>query len=189
MGLIATRANDPIKAAINENTRIALKLCLVTAQRRAEVSGMRRSEIEDGWWTLPAERSKNGRAHRVPLSPLAKELINKASGDDFLFPSPLKNQAIQPSTLTNAVTKNRHCFDTERFSTHDLRRTAATRMAEIGISRFDIAKVLNHTDQEVTAIYDRWAYDAEKKKALLKWARRLQNILDEKVTDKVVKIS
>ncbi|MCH8055958.1 MAG: site-specific integrase [Deltaproteobacteria bacterium] len=150
---------------------------------------MRRSEIEDGWWTLPKERSKNGKAHRIPLSPLANELIRKASGDDYLFPSPRKNGPIGPDALTNAVTKNRHCFDTERFSTHDLRRTAATGMAQVGIPRFDIAKVLNHTDQEVTAIYDRWAYDAEKKKALLKWARRLQNILDEKVTDKVVKIS
>jgi len=53
-------------------------------------------------------------------------------------------------------------------------------MAEIGVPRFDISKVLNHTDQDVTAIYDHYAYDAEKKKALLKWGRRLQGILDEK---------
>ena len=177
------------KASMREDLRIALKLCLVTVQRRGEVSGMRRSEIEDGWWTLPKERSKNGKAHRIPLSPLAKELINKASGDDHLFPAPRKVGPIGPDALTDAITKYRHCFGAERFSTHDLRRTAATGMAQLGIPRFDIAKVLNHTDQEVTAIYDRWAYDAEKKKALLKWARRLQNILDEKVTDKVVKIS
>ena len=61
-------------------------------------------------------------------------------------------------------------------------------MAEIGIPRFDIAKVLNHTDQDVTAIYDQYAYDAEKKKALSKWGRRLQAILDGKKSEKVVNI-
>ncbi len=182
------------KASISEDIRIALKLCLVTVQRRAEVAGLRRAEIDGDWWTLPKERSKNGKAHRIPLSPLAKKLINKASGDDYLFPSPRRNDPdkpipIEPRALTNAIIKNRHRFKTERFSVHDLRRTGATRMAEIGIPRFDISRILNHTDQEVTAIYDHYAYDAEKKSALLKWGRRLQDILDGKKSQKVVKIS
>ena len=61
-------------------------------------------------------------------------------------------------------------------------------MAEMGISRFDISKVLNHVDKEVTAIYDLHTYDAEKKRALMKWGRRLQNILDGKKSKKVVNI-
>ena len=62
-------------------------------------------------------------------------------------------------------------------------------MAELGVTRFDISKVLNHTDHEVTAVYDHYAYDAEKKKALLKWGRRLQEILEGKKTKKVVSIN
>jgi integrase len=125
---------------------------------------------------------------------LAKSLIQQASGDDYLFPSPRQKNPniivpIEPRALTNAITKNRYLFDTERFSAHDLRRTAATRMAEIGVPRFDISKVLNHTDQEVTAIYDHYAYDTEKKKALLKWSRRLEEILDNKQVEKVVSIT
>ncbi len=178
------------ECSMSENTRIALKLCLVTAQRRAEVVGLSHREIDGDWWTLPKERSKNDKAHRIPLSPLAKKLISKASGDDYLFPSLLRNAStpINPRALTNAIIKNQHHFKTERFSVHDLRRTAATRMAEIGIPRFDISKLLNHTDQEVTAIYDHYAYDAEKKRALLKWGRRLQAILDGKTSKKVVNI-
>jgi integrase len=176
-------------ASMSNDLRIALKLCLVTAQRRAEVSGMKHSEIDGDWWILPKERSKNAKAHRIFLSPFAKKLIAEASGDDYLFPSPRKTGAIEPRALTNAVTKNRQYFGTNRFSTHDLRRTAATSMAQIGVSRFDISKVLNHTDQEVTAIYDRYAYDAEKKKALLKWSRRIENILDGKIESKVVGIT
>ena len=183
------------RSIMTEGVKTALRLCLVTAQRRGEVAGMRRSEIDGNWWIIPKERSKNGKAHRVPLSPLAKSLIEHASSDDYLFPSPRKTGSngeqipIEARALTNAITKNRNVFDTDRFCTHDLRRTAATRMAELGVTRFDISKVLNHTDREVTAIYDHYAYDAEKKKALLKWGRRLQEILEGKKTKKVVRIN
>ena len=183
------------RSIMTEGVKTALRLCLVTAQRRGEVAGMRRSEIDGNWWIIPKERSKNGKAHRVPLSPLAKSLIEHASSDDYLFPSPRKTGSngeqipIEARALTNAITKNRNVFDTDRFCTHDLRRTAATRMAELGVTRFDISKVLNHTDREVTAVYDHYAYDAEKKKALLKWGRRLQEILEGKKTKKVVRIN
>ena len=86
------------------------------------------------------------------------------------------------------MTFSRDYIDTDRFSIHDLRRTCGTYLAALGIPQFDISRVLNHTDRGVTATYNRYTYDAEKRKALLKWARRLQNILDEKVTDKVVNI-
>ena len=183
------------KSMMTEDVRTALRLCLVTAQRRGEVAGMRRSEIDGDWWVIPKERSKNGKAHRVPLSPLAKQLIQAASGDDYLLPSPRRKGPngepipIEARALTNAVTKNRHHFKAERFSVHDLRRTAATKMAELGVTRFDIAKVLNHTDHSVTAVYDHYAYDAERKKALLKWGRKLREILEGKKTKKVVRIN
>ena len=188
------------KASMSEDVRIALKLCLVTAQRRAEVAGLRREEIDGDWWTLPKERSKNGRAHRIPLSPLAKKLIKEASGDDYLFPSPRQKDAkqitpIEPRALTNAVTKNRdreidgrRIWDMPRFSAHDLRRTAATRMAESGVPRFDISKVLNHTDQEVTAVYDRHSYDTEKRQALTAWARQLDTVITGEKASKIVNI-
>ena len=179
--------------SMSEDTRIALKLCLVTAQRRAEIAGLSHGEIDGDWWMLPKERSKNGKAHRIFLSPLAKKLIKQASGEDYLFPSPRQNNPdkvvpIEPRALINALAKNRDTFDIPRYTVHDLRRAAATRMAEIGISRFDISKVLNHVDQEVTAIYDLHTYDAERKRALLKWGRRLQSILDRKKSKKVVNI-
>jgi integrase len=60
---------------------------------------------------------------------------------------------------------------------HDLRRTAATGMAALGVSQFDIARVLNHSDSSVTAIYNRHAYLAEKRRALDLWANRLSEIV------------
>jgi integrase len=175
--------------SMSEDTRIALKLCLVTAQRRAEVTGLSHSEIDGDWWTLPKNRSKNGNVHRIYLSPLARKLIKQASGDSYLFPSPRKEGPIEPRALINALAKNRQVFDMPRFTVHDLRRAAATRMGELGVSRFDISKVLNHVDQDVTSIYDLYTYDPEKKRALLKWGRRLQNIIDGKKSKKVVSIN
>ena len=63
---------------------------------------------------------------------------------------------------------------------HDLRRTAASGMASLGIARLVIAKVLNHVENGVTAIYDRHGYDNEKRHALEAWASQLESILSGK---------
>jgi hypothetical protein len=69
------------------------------------------------------------------------------------------------------------------FRAHDLRRTAASYMGEAGVDRFHIAHVLNHrsvTHSTVTAIYDRYRYDKERRAALEKWAEVLFGIVDVK---------
>jgi integrase len=78
---------------------------------------------------------------------------------------------------------------TFEFRAHDLRRTAATRMAEAGIPRDHIAKVLNHVEggPAATRVYDRYSYDAEKRDALDRWARGLATIIEGR-TKKVVAI-
>ena len=69
-----------------DETRRAIRLILVTAQRPGEVTGMHSSEIEGRWWTISAERSKNKKAHRVYLTDTALELIGPHDGDEFIFP-------------------------------------------------------------------------------------------------------
>ena len=69
----------------------------------------------------------------------------------------------------------------ERFTPHDLRRTVATRMRELGISRGDVKMVLNHVETDVTARYDRYDGLAEKQRALDIWAKRLIEIIDEEM--------
>jgi len=71
-------------------------------------------------------------------------------------------------------------FLVPNFKAHDLRRTAASMMASGGIPRLTIAKILNHTDSSVTAVYDRHSYDPEKRAALDWWALKLHAILDHK---------
>jgi integrase len=64
--------------SMSTETMMALKLILYTAQRPGEVIGMHTREIDGDWWTIPVERSKNKRAHRVYLTSCAKEIINEA---------------------------------------------------------------------------------------------------------------
>jgi integrase len=65
-----------------------------------------------------------------------------------------------------------------RFTPHDLRRTAATHLTKTcHVSQFVVGKILNHSEKSVTAVYDRYTYDPEKKAALDKWERELRRIL------------
>ena len=68
------------KAKMSEATKLVLRLLLITAQRKGEVSQAEWSEIDlkERWWTIPKERSKNERIHRVPLSPMAIEIFRQA---------------------------------------------------------------------------------------------------------------
>jgi integrase len=65
----------------------------------------------------------------------------------------------------------------EPWTIHDLRRTIGTGLGKLGISRFIIARVLNHADRTVTGIYDRHEYLAEKRSALDAWAAYLRNLI------------
>lgn len=173
---------------ISRPTRKALKLTLATTQRRAEVAQAARSEfdLDERLWTIPAERSKNGKAHRVPLSDLAMQIIKEAlelAGDSpYLFPSPHGGgkEPVDSGALTRAVARLRQCTNIPHFTVHDLRRTAASNMAQLRIPRTVIKKVLNHTEKDVTDIYDRYGYDDEKREALDAWAVRLREIVEKK---------
>ncbi|WP_240732165.1 site-specific integrase [Geobacter sp. FeAm09] len=100
-------------------SRRALKLILVTAQRPGEVIGMHTDEIDGQWWIIPKERAKNGRAHRVYLTKTALELIgpleamNEKEGKmepmGYIFPSPVKKSGNKPmgdTALAVTVGKN-----------------------------------------------------------------------------------
>jgi integrase len=63
------------------------------------------------------------------------------------------------------------------FVPHDFRRTAATQMTGMGISRFVVGRILNHAEPGVTAVYDRSSYDMEKRDALDRWSKKLTMII------------
>lgn len=168
-------------------TALAMKLALVTAQRIGEVTGIDKAEYNllaaAPMWVVPGERSKNGEPNRVPLSQLAIELIKEAeqlSGNSpWLFPSPTGKGPIDPGAPAKALMRASGKIGVASFRVHDLRRTAATRMAELSVSPHTISLVLNHVSARrgtvTNAVYIRYSYDAEKSFALNEWGRYLSS--------------
>ncbi len=159
----------------------AFRMILLTAQRPGEVMAMRWADIEDGsWWVIPAEVAKNGEANRVPLSPQVREILDRlrpvtgASG--WVFESPYK----KGHHLTTLKTANYAIVERagmRPWTPHDLRRTAASKMRALGVERRTVQAILNHKDSDVTAVYDRYGMDREKKQALSEWGRRVEEIV------------
>jgi integrase len=179
------------------------QLALLTGQRRDEVARMRWSDLdlEAKTWTLAADATKAGRSHVVPLAPIAVEILaslprKTVNAGGVIKPSPhvfttsgdvpVSGFSKSKPRLDQVIAKDREGIALAPWTIHDLRRTAATEMGRLGVSRFIIGKVLNHADRSVTGIYDRHAYLQEKRKALEAWARYLADLTNLPEADIVV---
>jgi integrase len=162
-----------------------VRLLILTGCRRQEIGGMRWSELdaEGGTWTLPKERSKNGRAHAMPLPAAAWNIINAVphmAGRDQLF-------GINAAAGFTAWAVNKSALDARLgdvvapFTLHDLRRSAATGMADIGIAPHVIEEILNHASghkRGVAGVYNRSIYEREVRAALALWADHIRALVD-----------
>ena len=159
----------------------AFQFLLVTAQRGMEVLTMRWQDVEGSWWRIPPEVVKNKLAHRVHLSPLAHSIIERqrasAGTTPWVFASP-RLAGRHLFCLHEAAKRYRSTSGLSGWTAHDLRRTAATFMSRLGVPRLVIAKILNHADTGVTAIYDRADYELEIRDGLSRWGSKLQELLD-----------
>ncbi len=170
-------------AAMVAPLQILLRLLLVTGQRRGELTMARWGEfdLDAATWSIPAEHTKNGKAHVVPLSRLALDLLAELHAltglTEWLFPSP-RGGAIRPHAVSRAVRNNRGHFGLEAFTPHDLRRTVRTNLARLGVDHLVSRKVLNQSLGGMDRIYDRHHYDDEKRAALGEWAAHLQAVID-----------
>jgi integrase len=169
---------------ITSGIRLALKLMLVTAQRKGEVISAQWTDVnlDQGWWIIP--ETKNGLPHRVPLSPLAVDLLQAAktiSGDSpWIFSSFRRNGPIAGASVDHALRLALQSLEMDHFTPHDLRRSAATFMTgSCSIPRLIVSKILNHAESHITAVYDRASYDKEKRMALEAWALKLTSIIED----------
>jgi integrase len=163
---------------LTPSLRAIYRLGLITGQRPGEISGMTWDEIDGEWWTIPGRRTKNGREHRVYLTQAARDelaTVPHVRDDPFVF---CGYRGIRQQSEWNAqVFAGIRRREKPR---HALRDTVATGLASVGVAVEDIAKVLNHTyGPRVTAGYNAYGYDREKRLALTKWARRLTGIIEE----------
>ncbi|HEX6996132.1 MAG TPA: tyrosine-type recombinase/integrase [Gammaproteobacteria bacterium] len=165
----------------------ALKLCLLTGCRRAEVAGAKWSEIHGDLWIIPPSRIKTEhraeqpKPHFIPLSDMALAVLEPMRGRDkrAVFPSPAKG-SLRPAALSRAVSRKQKHFGIAEFTPHDLRRTVRSKLASLGVSSVVAKKVLNHSLEGMDAVYDRYDYLDEKRDALQLWADHLRAIVEGK---------
>jgi integrase len=184
----AKKADGTAKPRLSETLNDAFLVLLLTAQRCGEVCQMQWTEVDltTGWWAIPGEVSKNHDPHRVPLTSMVVEILQrranaKNADDRYVFSNHRHTCVADRAKMAAAILCNGGV--SFHFRAHDLRRTAASYMGEAGVDRFHIAHVLNHrsvTHSTVTAVYDRYRYDKEKRAALEKWAAVLTEIVEVK---------
>ena len=171
------------------------RLRLVTAQRGGELLQMRWSDVDpkSHFWTIPGEFVKNAHGHRVYLSATARALLKtvpRRENATWVFPKTLMGdykhvgRRLAQSTRADIVAGPKVAGAARARADirgHDLRRTAASLMASGGVPRFVISRVLNHSEEkDITSIYDRYSYDAEKRRAMEFWDRLLTAVLANK---------
>jgi integrase len=156
-----------------------VRLLMLTACRRDEIGKLGRAEVvldDSPRIALPGSRTKNRRAHDVPLAPTAVSVVKAAlmaAGESFVFG--------RSDTGFSGWSASKGRLDAaagiaEEWDLHDLRRTAATRMADLGVQPHVIEALLNHISGHkagVAGIYNRSTYGAEKSAALVLWAAHI----------------
>jgi integrase len=157
------------------------RLMLLTAQRESETAGIRWSEVAAETWTIPSTRTKNSKPHIVHLSALALETIEgtpRIAEQDLLFSGTGK-------TAVSGFSRAKARLDMlmagmQAWTLHDLRRTATTGLARLGIAPHVADKVLNHTAgtiRGVAAVYNQFDYLDERRAALEAWGSYVEKLI------------
>ena len=170
-----------------------VRLLLLTGQRRGEVAGMlwRDVDLDTATWTLPAAKNKSRRVHQIPLSGSALEIINgqdKGKAADRVLPgrdgAPMGGWTQLKARLDEKMLATMRKDDPEaelpHWTPHDLRRTVATRLAELKVPLITTQLLLNHQADKlmgITSTYNQHRYEGEIRDAVEQWAKELRFIV------------
>ena len=189
-------------SAAGENSPFGsiVQLLIATGQRRDEVVGLDWAEISisQGVWTIPAERSKNGVAHLVPLNDLALAILEGLGGATrrrgLIFSTTGKTPVsgiskfkrrldaamlVQMQGAAEPVGLEASEIGLAPWRLHDVRRTVATGLQRLGV-RFEVTEaILNHVSGAkggVAGVYQRHDWKDEKRAALKAWGEHVAQL-------------
>jgi integrase len=161
-----------------------IRILLHTGARRNEIAYMKWGELEGNIWTLPAERSKNGRSNVLPLPSAVMQILGalprygadaKECAGHYVFTTTGGQRA------SSDFSKKKRMLDlasgTSGWRLHDLRRTCRTKMSQLGVPREVARKVIGHSVDTLDARYDQHDYRAEKAAALKAVADHLDSLV------------
>jgi integrase len=163
-----------------------LKLQLLTGARCGEISGLCAEEIDrEEWiWTLPAARSKNKRPRGTPLVGVARQIIEARLSivESGPFFTAATGTVLTAAHIGHYLLARCDKLPIAKFTTHDLRRTVATVLTEMGVSLDLVAAVVGHEagSKETRTLvrhYVRTDLIERKNHVLRGWDERLQGIV------------
>jgi integrase len=164
-----------------------VQMLILTLQRREEVSAMHRKELRGDEWVLPASRSKNNVATVVPLSSAVRELLDglpTIGKSGFVFTvdgdKPFSGFGYAKMQLDEEIARLNGGKPLAPWVLHDLRRTAASALARLGVQQQVVEKLLNHVSgslKGVAGIYNRFDYAPERRAALEKWSTHVMGLI------------
>jgi len=158
-----------------------IQLLILTGQRKSQIAKLRREYVDEkvGLITWPPELMKANRRHSIPLSPMAAAILSTQPKEGYLFP------ARDRETPFNGFSKCKAAFDKrldglQPYVIHDLRRTFASGMQEVGVRIEVTEKLLNHTSGSfagIVSVYQRHSYLPEMRDAVQRWEEHLQALI------------
>jgi integrase len=163
-----------------------LRLLVLTGQRLSEITGLRWSEVDfdRGIISLPGERTKNGRPHEIPMSKTVRSLLAaqpRSNGREFVFgegAGPFSGQSHRKAALDQDMARAGKSL--AAWTHHDLRRSAVSGMARLGVSLPVIEKIVNHASGSfagIVGVYQRHDFAGEKRKALQLWDEHIAGLV------------
>lgn len=156
-------------------------LLALTGQRRNEIARLEWERLTPDTFTIPAEIAKNGLEHTVPFASLVRRVLDSipayAKRSPYLFPASREHVRGRPTTVFNGWGTAKAAFDATLagvapYKLHDLRRSFATTLQQLGVPLEVREKLLNHisgTQAGVAGIYGRYGYQNEMKEAVAKY--------------------
>lgn len=196
------------ESGLSPAVQAALLIVLSTGCRLGEICKAQWAHVQDGIWTIPAGNAKNGKEHRVTLSPFAAaqfDVLASVRESGWCLPSPRKIGSPQTRLSVSASVYDRQTQGPQRqgrtaatsallleggeWTAHDLRRSCASGMQRLGVMPAVIDAVLNHKENKgVTQIYQRYDYSKEAADAWAKWSRHLAGLMATAQGQNVVSI-
>jgi len=190
---------------LHEKMKAAIWFLLATGARIGELLKARWADIDEREkiWTIPAENSKNGRAHLIHLSAFAMKQLKTMKDfkeGPFLLSGRDPKSSLSDKTVSKAIRDRIRKEPLKRrtprsgtlllsggeWSPHDLRRTMASRMGDLGIQPHVIERCLNHIQQGIVGVYQRQEYLKERKAAFDQWGRTLATATNNRTSRKKI---
>jgi len=168
---------ETTEAASNPVHRDLLRFMLLTGQRRTETSLIEWDHLSDDRWHLPAEITKTGTDHTVPLGPLSRALLDAQAhyaGTGLMFPG----RSLRPfSGWTKLVTPVREAYGDDRLSCHGLRRSFRTGLSALGVEEAVAELMIAHKRSDLVGRYDHSDLWEKRAEAQRKWEKHIAGIV------------